>query len=862
MKFQRKKVAAALAYALGAGGLLAIAAAQAADIRVDVTGSNIKRVEQEGASPILTITGAEVQKAGFTTINEALQSISQAGFALDDRFTNGFAPGAGGLNLRNLGFNSTLILVNGRRLPTYPFAQQLGTSQGFNDLNSIPLQAIDRVDVLLDGASAVYGADAVAGVVNVILKKDYQGYEAEASYNISQEGDGQQWNVAATAGWGDLTKDKWNVLVNANYLKRDEILSNDRGFARTEDLRGRGGNDRRSSYGYPGTLVDTETGERFYPSGCGPSSQWGGSSIRSGFCRYDRPLYSGLLPETERYGVFASGQYNFSEAFQLFAEASWARNNFFSTGFPAPTSDVNTGAGMIVPAGNPYNPFPNAAELRYRFVDVGTRNVEGTSDIYRVVGGLKGTVKNWDYELAAYQSEIDSSNNNLNYVLQTTAQKYFDNGKYNFANPFANPSSVTDALRYTSTREGNSKMTAYNGKASGEIWQLPAGPLAMAIGGEFRSEELSDTPDKEAEAGNTLGASAAAAYGSRDVSSAFIEFNIPVVKNFEANLAARYDKYSGNGSWSGTSPKLSLRWQPTQQLLLRGTVGQAYRAPSLFETSSATQTSFTFGIQDPVKCPVFNEDNPNCLLDVRRIQQGNANLDPEKTNVWTAGVIFEPIPSVSLGAEYWNFDRKDEIGSISDQLLVNLFPTNPFFVQRNPDGTIASITNGPVNLNKTTTSGIDFKVDLRSPATDYGRFTASGTLTYVFDYTITTLGEDGTPVDTSLNGTWGYPRVRGTWALGWNRGPWQSTLSGYYVGAQNLEQGPPQTTPIGSYTIFNLTAAYTGFKGWTIQGQVNNLFNTDPPFVDTSTGSTGGYDYTLADPRGRFYGVLVKYSYK
>ena len=205
MKMNMKKLSLAVLQALGAGVFVSLAAtaveAQTTQTveKIEVTGSNIKRIEGESANPVQVISRKDIERTGVATVNDLLQQINGAGGGLDDRFTNGFAPGGGSLNLRGLGFNSTLVLVNGRRLPTYPFAQQLGTPQGFNDINNIPLAAVDRVEILKDGASAVYGADAVAGVVNVILRQDYKGAEVTAGYGESSRSDGKSYNAALTA---------------------------------------------------------------------------------------------------------------------------------------------------------------------------------------------------------------------------------------------------------------------------------------------------------------------------------------------------------------------------------------------------------------------------------------------------------------------------------------------------------------------------------------------------------------------------------------------------------------------------------------------------------------------------------------
>ena len=428
-----------------------------------------------------------------------------------------------------------------------------------------------------------------------------------ASGGTSYIGDGNTFQASVTGGWGDFTKDKWNVMLNANYYKRQEILSRSREYAKTEDLRNyASGTDGRSSYGTPGTLIDIETGERAYPGGCGPESQISGSSLRGGFCRYDRPLYSGLYPETQRYGFFGQGQYNFSPEIQAFVEGNWARQNYFSTGFAAPTLDgysadpfLNpaTGAGLIVPVGDPFNPFPNPAELRLRTIDVGTRDTSQTSEIWRVVAGMKGTVKGWDWDAAYYQSEVSTDLQNLNQVLQTEFQKYLNNGLYNIANPLANPASVTNALRYTALRTGSSTLKDVAGKLSGDLVQLPAGPLAMAFGGEYRRRASPTFPItiSRSATGNGHQFDAGVRVTQRRIGVPGIQHPRRQIVRGHARGTLR--RLHGQRRVQRHLAEARPAMQPPHQWLVRGTLGQAYRAPSLFETTPATQTGYSSAIR-------------------------------------------------------------------------------------------------------------------------------------------------------------------------------------------------------------------------------------------------------------------------
>jgi len=909
MQIKRKHVAVAVINAIAA---MAVTGAYAQSgtpqkvEKVEVTGSNIKRIEGESANPVQVISRQEIERTGVATVNEVLQRINGAGGGLDDRFTNGFAPGGGSLNLRGLGFNSTLVLVNGRRLPTYPFAQQVGTPQGFNDINNIPLAAVERIEVLKDGASAVYGADAVAGVVNIILRQDYVGVELSASYGTSSRSDGDTVQASITAGMGSLSRDRFNVLVGANFSTRDSIRSIDRPWSRTEDLRSVGGADRRSGYGYPGTIIDTVTGDTYYNAGgiCGPSTQQSGSSIRGGLCRYDRAQLGNVQGDSDKMGIYTRGNFAVTPDITAFAEVLFTRNKFKGLGWPAGTTD-DVGIGTyFIPGGQTGNPFPNDAEVYYRFADVGNRGDDGTSDTSRLVLGMKGTTAGWDWEAAANLNRIKidtfATNNALNsrvmcltnptaaaaYAaggdplgLGTLAQifaanpsyaTYFRNelakcpqafaqyGYYNYANPAANKPGVAEYLRHNSLRQGRSNLDGFDIKASRELMQLGGGALAMAVGFETRKEKVNDIPDIQLQTGDTLAISAAQAFGDRRVSAAYTEINAPITKQFEANLAVRYDKYSGNGSFAATSPKLGLRFQPTQAVLLRATASKAFRAPSLFETSPAQQTSFTFGIQDPVRCPTFNENNPDCVVDVRRVQQGNPDLKAEKSTAYTLGLVLEPTRDLSVSIDAWMIDRKDEIGSFADQLLVNLFPNNPAIVVRDSAGRIQQINQVPVQLNKTKTHGVDLEMTLRSDFGNAGRLTSKLGLSYVGSYKFSTLDDAGLSVVSEYNGTYNQPRYRGSWDFAWNRGPWEVSLGGYGVGSY---QGLGLNAKVGAFEVWNAGVSYSGFKNTRIRFGVNNLFDKGPAYNDETSGANAGYNPQFGDPVGRFYTIGVNYKF-
>jgi len=909
--FKRTRISSGALLALG-GALLvptlsAYAQDQASGQRIEVTGSRIKRIDTEGANPVQVISRQEIERTGAATINEVLQSIPGAGAGLDDRFTNGFAPGGGSLNLRGLGLNSTLVLVNGRRLPTYPFAQQVGTAQGFQDLNSIPIGAVDRIEVLKDGASAVYGADAVAGVVNIILRSDFKGLEVGAGFGRSTYGDGNSPNASLTWGRGDLGTDGYNLLVGVNLAKRNEVKSSSRSWGTTEDLRVAGGSDRRSSYGFPGTITDTVTGAKLYDVGatCGPSTQRSGSSIRAGFCRYDRAQLGDVLGESTKTGIYSKLNFAVNKDTTAFAEVLLTKNKFRDTGWPAGTTDDIGLGSNIIPAGSPSNPFPNDSAIRYRFTDVGNRGDDGSSKTKRLLLGLKGTAAGWDYEAAANFNRVDidtlALNNTLNthtlcltnpaaaatyaaggdpvgngtlaQIFAATPQyipyikgelakcgaAFAQYGYYNYINPKLNAAGVAAYLRHDSLREGRSTLDGFDARASRDLLPLGGGNLAMSLGFETRREKVSDVPDIQLQTGDTLAISAAQAFGSGRVSAAYAELVAPLTKELEVDFAVRHDRYSGNGTFSSTVPKIGIRYQPTKQFLLRMTASKAFRAPSLFETSPAQQTSFAFGIQDPVKCPVFDNANADCVIDVRRVQQGNPNLKPEKSNVFTGGFVWELAEPVTLTVDAWRVNRTDEIGSFADQTLVNAFANNPAIVVRDGGGHVIQLNQVPVQLNKTQTWGVDVELALRTSLGEFGRLTSKVAVASVGTYVFTTIGDDGvSQVPAQFNGTYNQPRFRATWDNVVSKGAWEYSLGGYVIGKYD---GLGTTKLVAPTEIWNLGVAYTGIKNLRIRGGVNNIFNRGPSFDDESNGAQAGYNVQLSDVMGRFYTVSLNYKF-
>jgi iron complex outermembrane recepter protein len=480
--------------------------------------------------------------------------------------------------------------------------------------------------------------------------------------------------------------------------------------------------------------------------------------------------------------------------------------------------------------------------------------------------GLKGTYKSWDWEVYGSWSEIDIEEDQLNNVLSTTALATINDRSYNFLNPFANPASVTERLRYNGFKTGNSRFDDYGARASGEVWNLPAGPMLAAVGVQYTTLEVEDNPDPQIAAGNALGISASAAFGRQDLVAVYGEVIVPVIKGLEISGALRYDKYSESGDFSNTSPKVGVRWQPTKNFLFRTTYSEAFRAPSIFEATSATQSSFEFGLYDPTRCPdptaPAANANPNCNLDVKIIQTGNPNLKPEESKIFNVGVVWEPINNLTMSLDYWKVDRDDEISLFATQTLINLFPNNPAIVVRDATGLIDQVNNVPVQLSGTKTSGWDFDVRARIPTDGWGTFSPRLVVSYIDEYTFKTIGDSGQIEDFNYNGTYNQPRLRGSWDLAWQYGAHELSLNGYYVHSFDQLNPIASGADVDSAAVWNLFWKWNFAKNWSLNASVVNLFDEDPPFSNESSASNAGYNPSQHDPRGRYYQLGITYRFK
>jgi iron complex outermembrane receptor protein len=843
--------------------------------KIEVTGSNIKRVDAEGPAPVQVITREEIEKSGVNTLSEVIRTLpANTTSAYDESFTGSFARGSSGVSLRGLGQKSTLTLINGRRMAVYSFAQNLQDT--FVDLNSIPLSAIERIEILKDGASAIYGSDAIAGVVNVILRKDYTGAELSLSGGVTSRADGQEVHASGAVGMGTPGKDRYNVMIAGDYFNREAIWARDRPNTSSGDYRRFPGGENLppSTVGNPGTYLRRPGTNPFpgftrQPFATCPADRvlfFAGNNN----CSEDINVYLTGIPETRRAGLFGRGTFDISPALTAFAELAFNSNDTFTQVAPFATPSSQIGPGLartinaILPVGHNSNPFDVPIEVRYRFDDVGPRQVINTTDATRFVAGLNGTLRDWSWEAAGGYTRSESEQRDRNNIRISGLLAAIADGSYNFLNNAANSPEVYDRIRTDYSRFGDSKLSFVDAKVSGELLQMRSGPLAMAAGVEYRKEDYDDYSDPVLTSGDVLGRGSTQAKGKRNITSGFVEFNVPVVKDLELQLAGRTDRYSDFGRSS--TPKVGVRWNADPTLLVRATYARGFRAPSTPE--SVESSAFFFqSLEDSTRCAI---NSVYCgAVSLPGSFSANPDLRPEKSESWTGGFVWEPVRGTSIGIDYYSVKQKDVISSRDFQFILDNEPLYAQFVTRGPatSDDIARGAPGPIvivavpyeNLSSVQTKGIDVDARIRWSASGLGRFTAGFTGSYLISYKQPPAPDE--PLE-ELAGTYDVPRIKGILSLGHDVGAFSSSVAVNYIHHFKQSVSASATAPenIPSWTTVDAQVAYSGIRNTKLYVGARNLGDKQPPVAIAEISTV--YLFDQHNLRGRFWYAGVNYKFR
>ncbi|MFY7866733.1 TonB-dependent receptor [Roseateles sp.] len=880
--------------------------------RVEVTGSAIKRIEAEGALPVQIITRADMVKAGITTAAELIANLSAASNNLTDgvSIANGGSRdqmGFNSANLRGLGTSSTLVLLNGRRMANFASP---GDDAGV-DLNNIPSAAIERVEVLLDGASAIYGTDAIGGVVNFITRKDYQGLDLDAYVGASQEGGAGKRTASLAAGFGDLARDRFNLFGVFDIQHTDALNTSQRKFIGELQIPQRLPH-LLSSYPMPANIflssdqLEALQNQGFKINGRVPSTKTINLSapqcnpphslnLVDGIggpdgCTFDYMRDLELYPQSKKLSFLGRGVLALGDKHQAFVELalSEAKTHYVGTSSRIRLRRANELDTALIPGLDTALPG-EAVEIRARLLEAGNRKTALNSRAERVVLGMSGSLGSWDYDWGL--------NHSVNKVAERDASGYLlyeeliDGFRRGLVNPFG-PSSAAGKAYLNSiqvndeVRSARGAMSSLDFKTSGSLMKLGGGNLALALGAELRHEStdskasellLSDNINEDWTPGDSQFVKR-----SRRVWAVFGELVAPLSKELELQFALRHDNYQNIGGTS--NPKLGLRYQAAKELVLRASAGTGFRAPSLNDLYRPPKSSSTSVLPDPVYCAANGNDLRDCANNWSTVIYSGPNLKPEKSKQFSMGMVFEPIKDVSLGLDYWNIAKTNLISTIGEDIILgNLGKYGALVHRYNMDEGIQGCDYDPddyeicfielrkENRGKQRSSGLDLSFEVRRLTSPLGQWGAKMAGTWVLKSEKQTgFGDDFVSDLGKFVTTGAVQRWRHRLSLDWTYGPWSLAVGNTYSSGytdQNSAIDTNSGTMVGAnkvkaYSLWDMAGAWEASKSLTLRAGVKNLLNTAPPYSNQAYHFISGYDPSYTDPRGRFVYLSAQYQFR
>lgn len=840
--------------------------------KLEVTGSHIKRIDVEGPSPVLTLDREYLDKSGYNSVADVLRdtTVSGLGGARESGLSGGAGAGAATTSVRGMGADSILVLMDGKRLPT------IGGSTTV-DLNLIPMAAIERVDVLKDGASAIYGSDALGGVINFITKKDYDGASISLNHQQPEQTGGMRSDVTATYG---KNGSNYNFLSILQYRGNEAVGMRQRDFfIPTEEY--------FSPTGSPGSWKNHSDPLTAWNAG-GGADPCTGPTKNTGQCSFDYSPYMNVIPQIEQYSALLKGGYNINENLEVNARVIYTRREVLTQLAPPPDrffDDRVIVDGVVVqgidsripkavadawglpPGSTTVNANPGEAgkdvDVLYRLVEeAGPRRNQVNSQNIGATTGVKGYLgDSWEWEVYGNYAESKTQNRGVSGYANKTILRDLAIANPAAFNPFAAPGSkgnIASAL-YVPELNINSNIGTVGLAASGEVFDLPAGPVAVAVGVLTNWQTFEQTADAVTAGGSQWGGGTSAEGGGRrDFQSAYTEFGIQALSNLEVQLAGRFDTFSDFGST--VNPKVGIQYKPLKSLMLRTSWGTGFKAPALDDLYSAQTVGFPFGI-DPI-AGVGTEQ-------YRVIGGGNPLLKEETSESLNVGAVWQILERLSFTADWYMNNQDDLVASGS---LRNIFDAEAkginlaqygIQVIRDPAGTgpVKEIFAPLVNIASRETQGLEFRLAYSLPV--FGGWNASAIWDYSYLLQVDTVPFPGLPKEAQV-GFAGIPYWRNNVVLGLGNSSMAFSTTVRSIGEQNksaldpfgVENGPQGKTR--DHTEVDIRGSYTFDFGGTASLAVRNIFDTDRP-LQIEHQANGFLNTGLYDPFGRT--VILNYTH-
>ncbi|CAD7732591.1 Vitamin B12 transporter BtuB [Xanthomonas hydrangeae] len=935
-------LASALVLALSATAATPVAAQQAGSTSdapqtldsVVVTGSRLRRVDTETANPVITVSQEQIAATGKATVGDLLQELpSIAGNATNPYTNNGGGTGASAISLRGLGDKRTLVLVNGIRL-------------AYNDVNAIPASMIERIEVLSNGASAVYGSDAIGGVVNFILRSQFDGVQFSSDFGTSSEGDGNRRNFALTTG---KTWERGSLIGGLSYHNIDPVSAAARDYSKDALALTDGQPVKQGSSATPTGTVNFNDGSEqsnqlAQANGCGRVTLNSGVTGRAGpgdfHCynasadSYNYQPFNLLQTPQKRTNAFLLGTYRFTDNVEGYVNTWFSKTE--SASIIAPIPIFSNGDNILVSSQSYYNPFganfgtdrstgTSYNDLNTRATVLGNRSYQYNTYNFQISSGLRGRFGDsswqWDANFNYGKVKQKSINNGfLDYATfnQAIGPSFLDgDGVVKCGSAGATVAGCTP-LNFFNLNDSSNLTTLqgmvvnpivtsvytvkqFEANANGSLFDLPAGTVSLASGISYRKERsttASDalwTGDEDGLCG-VIEFCASTLSGSFDVKEAYAEALFPLLKDLPGinalniTLGTRFSDFSSVGS--KTNSKVSLEYRPIENLLLRGTVSQVFRAPNINELYAGVAGDAAT-VNDP--CNGYTGGNSVACANVPTngsYQQSDGQvsgkvsgavvagyqLKPETGKSYDVGLVYDPqwIDGLSLSADWWRIDLEDTITTVSAQTVLNQCFANSAssfcaLIHRNGNGTINYIAEPTVNLGKLWAKGIDFNLTYRLPSTAWGNFTAGLNGTYLTRYDVLPDTTDPSSVTIHNVGRYtqaygNFPRWRALGTVNWALDDWSATWRIRYVGNTAIGNSDPDQSlsadsseptvvrKIGTYVYNNLQLGYN-VQPWHTRFEVgvDNIADKQPPLYYSNNVGNANTDVATYDLLGRFY---------
>lgn len=834
-----------------------------------VVGSRVARVNVDAPNPVTVFDEEAIQATGVATLEDFLFESNIAGPGIfNEAATLSQVGGSSFFDSRGFGSGYTLVLLNGRRLPATPT-----TGEAATDLNQLPLAAVERVEFLSSGASAIYGSDAISGVINVVTKRRFDGVSARGRIGLSDEGDGRQERLSIVAG---TSSDRGSVLVTGEFFNQKAVSASKRPLINTatnEEL----DDDGRSPAGYPGTIIREDFSEAVPYANCPESSIRPTTVVDAGTeCAFDvAPLYQ-VFPASTRFTGSAFAEYDLTDNLNVWGDLRYARVETLIRNGAAPAL-FSVDASAV-----PEEFMPDAwagdetVNVYRRIVDAGPRSRDQTNTTFSVAAGADFE---WSpgHEIQAYYQHSWVDNNSVGasgQISSSALSAAVNDGTFDLFN--LNPQSVIDQIQVTTFRVATLEEQVVNVAANGFIPFFGGTELGYAVGGEIRDESYVDRVDAASESGDVAGGAASTGAGSKTTKAVFGELVFSPVDMLELQGALRYDTIDAvNGKLGDKlTYQIAGSLRPIEQVMLRANYGTGFKAPSLGELYLGRSFGVTRAI-DQRACAEAggDQDDPNCQLrEVRSVSGGNPDLQPEESTYYGFGAVVEPINNLRLTADYWNIKVDGKVGALTVQEILNNEDLYPELVNRvggrlvDPD---AFVQSNLQNLSTEEGEGIDFAVAYNAPVTSGVSLNFDARASYLMSFKRQTSAIQ--PLCDEA-GTTSEPDWRASGRIGLDFGAANTNVTARYVGKTEDRPGgrisgtcdlaqPDAVRQVDDYVQFDWNIGYQVTEAVDMLFGIRNVFDQAPPASISAAGGWPYYDQALYDNMGRYFYVEVGFDF-